>query len=62
MKRHLKLLAVSLVAAFMAVACGDSDRFTVEGTVEGGRSMNLRYVFYDGDAFMQGIKIGRAHV
>lgn len=55
MKRHLKLLAVSLVAAFMAVACGDSDRFTVKGTVEGGRSMNLRYVFYDGDAFMQGI-------
>lgn len=44
-----------LLPAMLLYACGSDDRFTVEGSVEGGRSMNLRYVFYDGDAFMQGI-------
>jgi len=44
-----------LFAAVAMTACGDSERFTVQGTVEGDRSMNLRYTFYSGDAFMQGI-------
>ena len=49
--RYILFLLIGIIAA----ACGDDGRFKVEGTVEGGRTMNLRYVFYNGDAFMQGI-------
>lgn len=53
MKNTLSILI--LLVSVLLGACGDSGRFAVQGTVEGGRSMNLRYVFYNGDAFMQGI-------
>lgn len=49
--RHLTLALMCVLLC----ACGDSDRFAVQGTVEGGKSMNLRYVFYNGDALVQGI-------
>ncbi|MDE6136250.1 MAG: DUF4369 domain-containing protein [Muribaculaceae bacterium] len=52
--KSLKTLVIGLLAV-VATACGDSGRFSVQGTVEGGKSMNLRYVFYNGNAFAQGI-------
>ena len=52
--KSLKALLFGLLAV-VATACGDSGRFSVQGTVEGGKSMNLRYVFYNGNAFAQGI-------
>lgn len=48
-------LIAALVLCVAATACGDDGRFSVEGNVADGRSMNLRYVFYNGDSFMQGI-------
>lgn len=53
MKQLFRFLSLVLLCSL--AACDDSDRFSVQGTVDGDKSMNLRYVFYDGDAFMQGI-------
>lgn len=55
MVRIIKHLLLAATAACALAACGDADRFAVEGTLEGGRSTNLRYVYYNGSAFMQGI-------
>lgn len=52
--KSLKILFIGLLTA-VAASCGDSGRFAVQGTVEGDKSMNLRYVFYNGNAFAQGI-------
>lgn len=49
-------LIITIAAVWLlAAACGDSGRFNVEGTMEGGRTTNLRYAYYNGNAFVQGV-------
>lgn len=52
---RLTHILTAVVLALLAAACGDSGRFNVQGTMEGGRTTNLRYAYYNGSAFVQGI-------
>ena len=51
MMRYLLPLLLLLVAT----ACSDDSRFTVKGTMEGAPTTNLRFCYYNGDAFVQGL-------
>ncbi|MDE6286044.1 MAG: DUF4369 domain-containing protein, partial [Muribaculaceae bacterium] len=51
MMKHLLPLLLLLVA----VACADDSRFTVKGTMEGAPTTNLRFAYYNGNAFVQGL-------
>ena len=49
----------------LMAACGDSSRFIIEGEMEGGRTTNLRYVYYNGSTLVQGVtavRDGRFHI
>lgn len=51
----IRKLLTYLLPLLLLAACGEDDRFAVQGTMEGGRTTNLRIAFYNGDAFVQGI-------
>lgn len=52
-------LAFCIFTAFTATSCGDSESFTVEGTIEGNPTLNLRYLYYSNNALQQGITAAR---
>lgn len=58
MKRVTYILMI-LVLCLLGTGCGDSGRFNVEGTLSDGRTTNLRYAYYNGSAFVQGITAAR---
>lgn len=43
----LVILFVFVAAMVMTTGCGDNDTFTIEGSVEGNPSMNLRFIYFD---------------
>ncbi len=57
--KPLLRLAFCMFAAFTATSCGDSESFTVEGTIEGNPTLNLRYIYYSNNALQQGITAAR---
>lgn len=59
MTKTLLRLAFAIMTLFAATACGDSESFTVEGTIEGNPTLNLRYLYYSNNALQQGITAAR---
>lgn len=54
MMKHPLLLALLLVVA-LVTACTDDTRFTVNGTMEGAPTTNLRFSYYNGQAHIQSL-------
>lgn len=59
LKSHISLLCAMLLCALGFCACGDSDSFTIEGTVDGNATMNLRLVYYNNNTLVKGITASR---
>ncbi len=44
-----------MLLALMATACGDSEQFAIEGTVEDAPAINLRVVYYSNGKVFSGV-------
>ena len=43
----------------MLWSCGDSDSFTIKGTVDGNANLNLRFVYYSNNTLVKGLTAAR---
>lgn len=48
-----------MIVACLTAGCGDSDSFTIEGTVDGNANINLRFVYYANGALVKGLTAAR---
>lgn len=53
--KAIRRILLSVAAIVVLAACGDSSRFIIEGEMEGGRTTNMRYVYYNGSTLVQGV-------
>ncbi len=58
--RHkiLRLLS-ALICASAMWACGDSETFTIEGTVDGNATLNLRFIYLNNGTLVRGLTAAR---
>ncbi len=56
--RLLRMMA-TIVCAIMFWSCGDSETFTIEGTVDGNATINLRFVYYTNGTLTKGVTAAR---
>lgn len=58
--RHkiLRLLS-ALICALALWSCGDSETFTIEGTVDGNATINLRFIYYNNGTLVRGLTAAR---
>lgn len=47
------------VLFLLLVSCGDSDSFTIKGTIEGSPTMNVRYIYYANGRVNRGVTASR---
>ena len=52
-------LMVSVVCVAAIWSCGDSDSFTIEGTVDGNATLNLRFIYYTNGSLVKGLTAAR---
>lgn len=57
--RNISRLIVALVFATAMWSCGDSDSFTIEGTVDGNATINLRFIYYTNGTLVRGLTAAR---
>ena len=50
---------LSLACAFTLWSCGDTDSFTIEGTVDGNANINLRFIYYTNGTLVKGLTAAR---
>lgn len=52
-------LLSALVCTAALAACGDNETFTVEGTVDGNATINLRFIYYNNGTLVRGLTAAR---
>lgn len=58
--KHKFLHLLSAVACLLSLAaCGDNETFTIEGTVDGNATINLRFVYYSDNNLVRGLTAAR---
>lgn len=58
-KIHLAHLLTAIVCACALWSCGDNDTFTIEGTVDGNATINLRFIYYTNGTLVKGLTAAR---
>lgn len=61
MQNVIKIIRILLVYVCMTAiwSCGDSESFTIEGTVDGNVTLNLRFIYQTGNGLARGITAAR---
>lgn len=58
--KHKFLHLLSVVVCLLSMSsCGDSETFTIEGTVDGNATINLRFIYYSGNNLVRGLTAAR---
>ena len=57
--RMISRALLSLACAFTLWSCGDTDSFTIEGTVDGNANINLRFIYYTNGTLVKGLTAAR---
>lgn len=50
---------VTFICAAILWSCGDSESFTIEGTVDGNATLNLRFIYYSNNTLVRGLTAAR---
>lgn len=51
--------AMAVILAIAAFSCGDSESFTIEGSIEGNPTMNLRFIYSSNGTLIRGLTAAR---
>ena len=58
-KNNIVRLLTYLICTCVLWSCGDSDTFTIEGTVDGNATINLRFIYYTNGTLVKGLTAAR---
>lgn len=56
---HFMRFSLALIISLFVSACGDSESFTIEGTIEGNPTLNLRFIYPSGGTLARGLTAAR---
>ena len=59
LNHKLSRILSSIVCSLLLWGCGDSESFTIEGTVEGNATLNLRFLYYTNNTLVRGLTAAR---
>lgn len=59
LRKNLKIIIASLLWCITLWSCGDSETFTIKGTVDGNANINLRFIYYTNGSLQRGLTAAR---
>lgn len=58
-RHNFMRFTAALIVSLFVTACGDSESFTIEGTIEGNPTLNVRFIYSSGGTLVRGLTAAR---